>query len=83
MPKKPAKGTKSRGENPNNERAATWRIEQLAHKTGYAPEYLQEIEDGKVSPPVGVLIQISRALAVDSASLLAEEKKERARKELP
>lgn len=79
MPKKPAKG-QSLGE-----RIRTMRerqgvgIELLAHKTGYAPEYLQEIEEGKVSPPVGVLIQISRGLAVDSASLLAEEKKKERR----
>ncbi len=79
MPRKPAKG-QSLGE-----RIRTMRerqnvaIEQLAHQTGYAPEYLQEIEDGKVSPPVGVLIQISRGLAVDSASLLSDAKKKERR----
>jgi quercetin dioxygenase-like cupin family protein len=36
---------------------------------------LKKIEEGKISPPVGALIQISRALAVDSATLLAEEKR--------
>jgi transcriptional regulator with XRE-family HTH domain len=50
-------------------------LESLAHKTGYDPEYLAEIEEGKTSPPVGALIQISRALAVDSATFLSEEKK--------
>ena len=50
-------------------------IEQLAEKTGYSSEYLEEIESGKTSPPVGTLIQISRALAVDSAALLSEDKK--------
>jgi quercetin dioxygenase-like cupin family protein len=50
-------------------------LDTLAQKTGYTPEYLKQIEDGKASPPVGALIQISRALAVDSASLLAEEKR--------
>jgi len=80
MPKKPAKGQTL------GERIRTMRerqnvgIEQLAHKTGYAVEYLKEIEDGKISPPVGVLIQISRGLAVDSASLLADEKKKERRK---
>lgn len=80
MPKKPAKG-QSLGERIRTMRERQGvKIEQLAHKTGYAPEYLHEIEDGKVSPPVGVLIQISRELAVDSASLLAEEKKKERRK---
>ena len=54
-------------------------LNQLAEKTGYAPEYLQQIEEGKVSPPVGALIQITRALALDSASLLADEKKKERR----
>ena len=79
MPKKPAKG-QGLGERIRTMRERQGvRIEQLAHKTGYAAEYLQEIEDGKVSPPVGVLIQISRELAVDSASLLSEEKKKERR----
>jgi len=55
-------------------------LTQLAEKTGYASEYLKEIEEGKISPPVGTLIQISRALSVASSSLLAEEKKAERRK---
>lgn len=55
-------------------------INQLADKTGFTPEYLQEIEAGSVAPPVGTLIQISRALAVDSATLLAEERREQRRR---
>ncbi|MEW6533289.1 MAG: cupin domain-containing protein [Thermodesulfobacteriota bacterium] len=55
-------------------------LEAFAKKTGYDADYLTKIEEGKISPPVGALIQISRALAVDSSTLLAEEKrKERAR----
>lgn len=49
-------------------------LSSLADKTGYSTEYLEDIETGQLDPPVGVLIQISRALAVDSASLLSEEK---------
>jgi len=50
-------------------------LNQLAERIGWPPEYLHEIEGGKVVPPVGALIQISRALSVDSASLLAEDRK--------
>jgi quercetin dioxygenase-like cupin family protein len=50
-------------------------LEGFAARTGYTTEYLQQIEEGKIAPPVGALIQISRALAVDSAALLAEDKK--------
>jgi len=53
---------------------------QLAEKTGYQVEYLKEIEAGTVVPPVGTLIQISRALAVDSSSLLSEDRKAERRK---
>ncbi len=55
-------------------------LNQLAEKTGFSAGYLEEIEAGAVAPPVGALIQISRALAVDSATLLAEEKKEERRR---
>ncbi len=55
-------------------------IDKLAEKTGYEPEYLRELEDGKISPAVGALIQISRAMAVDSSELLADEKKEARKK---
>ena len=51
-------------------------IKQLAEKTGYKEEYLNKIEEGKISPPVGALISISRALAVDSKTLLSEDKRE-------
>lgn len=55
-------------------------LEALAQKTGYGEQYLREIEEGKVAPPVGALIQISRALAIDSATLLAEDKKKERRR---
>lgn len=76
MPRKPAKA-QSLGERIRKMRESqNLDLSQVAHRIGFDPEYLREIEEGKVSPPVGALIQISRALAVDSASLLAEEKKE-------
>ena len=32
---------------------------QLSQKTGFEIEYLKDLEDGKIAPPVGTLIQIS------------------------
>ena len=55
-------------------------LETLAQQTGYSRDYLEQIEEGKASPAVGTLIQISRALAVDSASLLAEDRKKERRR---
>ncbi|MBQ7701373.1 MAG: helix-turn-helix transcriptional regulator [Candidatus Methanomethylophilaceae archaeon] len=36
--------------------------EQLAANTGLDPEFIKDIEDGTVYPPVGSLIKLSRAL---------------------
>jgi quercetin dioxygenase-like cupin family protein len=74
----PKKATKSQtlGERIRNMREnQTVDLDSLAQKTGYSLDFLKKIEEGKISPPVGALIQISRALAVDSATLLAEEKR--------
>ena len=77
MPKRPAK-TQSLGDRIRLMREQQrLDIKQLADKTGYSQEYLMKIEEGKLSPPVGALINISRALAVDSKTLLSEEKKKR------
>ncbi|KPJ78187.1 MAG: XRE family transcriptional regulator [Deltaproteobacteria bacterium SG8_13] len=46
--------------------------EQLANETGFSVEYLKQIEAGKEIPPVGALLQVSRALELDSGYLLRE-----------
>lgn len=48
------------------------KLDQLANETGFSIEYLKEIESGKAIPPVGALLQISRALEIDSGALLKE-----------
>ena len=48
------------------------KLEQLANETGFSIDYLKEIESGKAIPPVGALLQISRALEIDSGALLKE-----------
>jgi transcriptional regulator with XRE-family HTH domain len=75
MPKKPGK-TQSLGERIRDMRKKLrLDVNQLAEKVGWTPEYLEQIEAGKTSPPVGALIQICRGLSLDSATLLAEERK--------
>jgi quercetin dioxygenase-like cupin family protein len=55
-------------------------IEKLAKDTGYSTDFIRSVEEGEIAPPVGALIRIARALAVDSAALLADDsKKERRR----
>lgn len=48
-------------------------FERLANETGFSVEYLKNIEAGREIPPVGALLQISRALELDSGYLLREQ----------
>ena len=48
------------------------KLDQLANETGFSTDYLKKIESGKAIPPVGALLQISRALEIDSGALLKE-----------
>jgi quercetin dioxygenase-like cupin family protein len=48
-------------------------LDMLANETGYSIEYLKEIEGGEKPPHVGTILQISRALKIDSGLLLEEE----------
>jgi quercetin dioxygenase-like cupin family protein len=47
-------------------------LERIANETGFSIAYLKEVETGKAIPPVGAILQIARALEIDSASLLKE-----------
>ena len=45
----------------------------VANETGYSIDYLKKLEAGKVIPPVGTILQIARALQIDSGFLLKEQ----------
>jgi len=47
-------------------------LEHVANDTGFSTDYLKQVETGKAIPPVGALLQIARALEIDSGSLLKE-----------
>lgn len=48
-------------------------LDQLANETGYSTDYLKQIENAEEMPPVGTLLQISRALNIDSGDLLKDQ----------
>jgi len=52
----------------------------VANETGLSTKYISQVEKGEVTPPVSVLLQLSRALEIDSSILLQEEKKRAAKK---
>ena len=48
-------------------------LDNIATETGCSVDYLKKIEAGKVMPPVGTLLTISRALDIDSGLILKEQ----------
>ncbi|MEA3429448.1 MAG: XRE family transcriptional regulator [Thermodesulfobacteriota bacterium] len=51
-------------------------LKQMANETGCSIDYLKKLEAGKVIPPVGTLLQIARALQIDSGFLLKEQEED-------
>jgi len=50
-------------------------LKNLANETGLSTDRISQIEKGEIIPPVAVILQLSRALEIDSSILLREEKK--------
>lgn len=48
-------------------------LEQIANETGFAVAHLKAIEEGSITPSVGDLLHIARALQIDSGSLIREQ----------
>ncbi len=48
-------------------------LKELANETGHSEEYLAKIEANEIFPPVAILIQLARALEVDSGIFLKDE----------
>jgi transcriptional regulator with XRE-family HTH domain len=47
-------------------------LQELAQRTGYSSALLSQFENHMVSPPLGALIRLSRALAVDVGDFFGE-----------
>ena len=48
-------------------------LDTMANDTGFSIDYLKKIEAGRKIPPVGALLQIARALEIDSTFFLKEQ----------
>ena len=48
-------------------------LNHLANETGFATDYIKKIESGEAIPSVGTLLQISKALKIDSGFLFKEQ----------
>ncbi|SPD74889.1 Transcriptional regulator, XRE family [uncultured Desulfobacterium sp.] len=51
-------------------------LDVVANETGFSTEYLEKIETNATIPAVGTILQIARALDIDSAILLKEQETE-------
>ena len=51
-------------------------LKHIANETGMSTKYISQVEKGEVIPPVAVILQLSKAVEIDSSILLREEKKE-------
>ena len=60
-------------------RAQGWSVEHLAETTGQTPEFIADVEAGKISPPVAFLLRLSTAYGVDPGTFLKDEEKEQIR----
>lgn len=50
-------------------------IVDLAEKIGQSPEFIEEVESDRLTPPVSFLLQLSRALEIDPSHFLTEQEK--------
>jgi mannose-6-phosphate isomerase-like protein (cupin superfamily)/DNA-binding transcriptional regulator YiaG len=52
----------------------------FSHDTGYPEDFLKEIEEGKIAPPVAAVLQLGRILKVDMDQLKDTRSKEAAKR---
>ncbi|MBF0526304.1 MAG: cupin domain-containing protein [Deltaproteobacteria bacterium] len=50
-------------------------LEQLAAQTGQTPEFIAQVEEDAVTPPVSFLLQLSHALEIDPSRFLSDQEK--------
>lgn len=48
---------------------------ELAERTGQPPEFIEQVESDRLTPPVSFLLQLSHALQVDPSNFLTEQEK--------
>jgi len=74
MPKKKKDSLVPVGKRIKKERLAKkMTLDYMANETGYSKDYIKKVESGKEMPPVGTLLQIARALEMDSGFFLKEQ----------
>jgi electron transfer flavoprotein alpha subunit/quercetin dioxygenase-like cupin family protein len=52
-----------------------WGLTDLAEKTGQSPEFIEQVETDRLTPPVSFLLQLSQAFRIDPSNFLTEHEK--------
>jgi electron transfer flavoprotein alpha subunit len=53
--------------------ARGWSVDDLAQKTGQTPDFIAQVEADQMSPPVGFIIRMAKAMEVDPGTFLSKE----------
>jgi electron transfer flavoprotein alpha subunit/transcriptional regulator with XRE-family HTH domain len=53
--------------------ARNWSPEELADATGQTPEFIAQVENDQLSPPVGFILRLAQALKIDPGTFLGKE----------
>jgi mannose-6-phosphate isomerase-like protein (cupin superfamily) len=55
-------------------------LETLSHETGYPVDVLKDVEEGKMAPPVSLVLQLSRTFKIDIENIQGGQDKEALKK---
>jgi electron transfer flavoprotein alpha subunit len=53
--------------------ARQWSSEELAQRTGQTPDFIQQVESDRMSPPVAFILRMAQAMEVDPSTFLSRE----------
>jgi electron transfer flavoprotein alpha subunit/transcriptional regulator with XRE-family HTH domain len=53
--------------------ARDWTVEELAHQTGQTPDFIAQVEEERISPPVAFILRMAQAMKVDPGTFLRKE----------
>ena len=53
--------------------ARDWSMDDLAQKTGQTPDFIAQVEADQMSPPVGFIMRMAKAMEVDPGTFLSKE----------
>ncbi len=58
-------------------KARNWSVEKLAASTGQTPEFIHQVENDEIAPPVSFLVRLAGAIGIDPGTFLKSDEKAR------